>query len=95
MTKTEKNLRNSSFASIRKGSARNYARDTHKDENEAIFVTTIETLRVLGRVVRGIKARVEAYDRGSESEGIRQGNSQGTKPFGPACSQGATAKNKG
>jgi hypothetical protein len=62
----EKNCENLSSVSIRKAPAQNILSDTYEDEKEQVPVLNIEALRIIGRIVRGIKLRIHTKPRATE-----------------------------
>jgi len=59
MKNSRGHCRNSSFVSIRKVPGQKYATDTNRDEKVQKPVLDIEALRTIGRIVRGIKTRID------------------------------------
>jgi hypothetical protein len=54
---------NSSFVSIRKPPAQNMLPDTNEDQKAQPPILKLEALKVLGRLVRAFKARIESESR--------------------------------
>jgi len=61
--KMSRNRRNLTSVSIRKPSAQNMLSDTYRNEKAQAPVLYIEALKVIGRLVRGFKARIESESR--------------------------------
>ena len=64
--KSRESCENLSSVSIRKATAQKYATDANQDEKPQQPVLSFEALRTIGRLVRGIKERIELEPRGSK-----------------------------
>ena len=60
MSKVRNIGRSSSFVSIRSAPSKTYATNTHEHEKVERLVVDIEALRAISRIVRTIKARIDA-----------------------------------
>ena len=58
--------RNSASVRIRKPHLQNVLSDTNKHENTQTPTLSIEALRTIGRIIRGIKTRIDAVNRHDE-----------------------------
>jgi hypothetical protein len=63
MTTTPKSGRNSSSISIRKAHPQKCDTDANRDEKASTPVLSLDALKVIGRLVRAFKARVESESR--------------------------------
>lgn len=63
MTTTRKPGRNSSSISIRKAHPHKYDTDTNRDEKVQTPILNLDALKVIGRLVRTFKARIESESR--------------------------------
>jgi hypothetical protein len=66
MKKSRNIGRNSSLVSIRKAPTQNVLSDTNEDQKAQIPALGIEGLRTVGRLVRGIKTRIDADSQTAE-----------------------------
>jgi hypothetical protein len=63
MTTTRKSGRNSSSVSIREAHLKRCKPDMSKDENAQTPILNLDALKVIGRLVRDFKARIESESR--------------------------------
>ena len=85
--------RNSSSVSIRKAHPQRCATDTNEHEKIQSPTLDIEALRDIGRILRGIKARIDAANgHGEDNTGIcvaDSGSTAATSPMGSEDPHGA------
>src|SRR5688572_23231192 len=62
MKKSHESRRDLSSVSIRKAPAQKYATNTNQDEKLQHSAISFEALRTIGRIVQGIKERIDAED---------------------------------
>ena len=63
MTSSDQDVKNSSLVSIRKPCSQNVLSDTNEDEKVQTPNLTIDALRIIGRLVRSIRAKIESESR--------------------------------
>ena len=93
MSTSRNTIRNLASVSIQKAHLQRCATDTNEHENTQTPTLDIEALRDIGRILRGIKARIDAaIGHGEDNTGIcvaDSGSTAATSPMGSEDPHGA------